>query len=255
MAKLIKPKPDTAKRPAAKKPPVAKFAGNSKPAKTSKIKSSVPADLKTQVKQIIRGLAKTYPDATCALKHESAYQLIAATILSAQCTDERVNMVTPALFVKYPDVESLAKANQADVEEIIRSTGFFRAKANSLRGMAQGVVERFGGQIPKSLDDLVTLPGVGRKTANVVLGTVWGIPSGVVVDTHVKRITNLLGITKSTSPEQIERDLMELVPQSEWVNFSHRLIHHGRRICIARRPKCLECPLLNCCRRVGLPPL
>jgi endonuclease-3 len=164
-------------------------------------------------------------------------------------------MVTPALFVKYPDVESLAKANQADVEEIIRSTGFFRAKANSLRGMAQGVVERFGGQIPKSLDDLVTLPGVGRKTANVVLGTVWGIPSGVVVDTHVKRITNLLGITKSTSPEQIERDLMELVPQSEWVNFSHRLIHHGRRICIARRPKCLECPLLNCCRRVGLPPL
>jgi len=255
MAKLIKPKPNTAKRPAAKKPPGARIAGDSKPAKAARGKSSVPADLKTQVKQIIRGLAKTYPDATCALKHGSAYQLIAATILSAQCTDERVNMVTPALFAKYPDVESLAKANQADVEEIIRSTGFFRAKANSLRGMAQGVVERFGGQIPKSLDDLVTLPGVGRKTANVVLGTVWGIPSGVVVDTHVKRITNLLGITKGTSPEQIERELMELVPQSEWVNFSHRLIHHGRRICIARRPKCPECPLLSCCRRAGLPPL
>jgi endonuclease III len=255
MAKLIKSKPITVKRPALKKPRVGKSEGNSKPTKAARGKSSVPADLKAQVKQIIRGLAKTYPDATCALKHGSAYQLIAATILSAQCTDERVNMVTPALFAKYPDVESLAKANQADVEEIIRSTGFFRAKANSLRGMAQGVVERFGGQIPKSLDDLVTLPGVGRKTANVVLGTVWGIPSGVVVDTHVKRITNLLGITKGTSPEQIERELMELVPQSEWVNFSHRLIHHGRRICIARRPKCPECPLLSCCRRVGLPPL
>jgi endonuclease III len=255
MAKLSKSKPKTAKSLAAKTPLVGKSAGNSKPAKTSKGKASVSADLKTQVKQIIRGLAKTYPDATCALRHESAYQLLAATILSAQCTDERVNMVTPALFAKYPDVESLAKANQADVEEIIRSTGFFRAKTNSLRGMAQGVVERFGGQIPQSLDDLVTLPGVGRKTANVVLGTVWGIPSGVVVDTHVKRISTLLGITESTSPEQIERDLMALVPQSEWVDFSHRLIHHGRRICIARRPKCPECPLLSCCRRVGLPPL
>ncbi len=153
----------------------------------------MPADLRTQVRQILKGLAKAYPDATCALKHESAYELLVATILSAQCTDERVNMVTPALFAKYPDVESLAAATQSDLEEIIRSTGFFRAKANSLRGMAQGVMERFGGQIPKSLDDLVTLPGVGRKTANVVLGTVWGIPSGVVVDTHVKRITVPVG--------------------------------------------------------------
>ncbi len=194
MAKLSKPKPNTATRTAAKKPPAAKIAGNSRTGQDlPRPDRPCSADLKTQVKQIIRGLAKTYPDATCALKHESAYQLIVATILSAQCTDERVNMVTPALFAKYPDVESLAKANQADVEEIIRSTGFFRAKANSLRGMAQGVVERFGGQIPKSLDDLVTLPGVGRKTANVVLGTVWGIPSGVVVDTHVKRITTLVG--------------------------------------------------------------
>ena len=207
------------------------------------------------MRRILAGLAKAYPDATCALKHESAYQLIVATILSAQCTDERVNMVTPVLFAKYPDVESLAGAPQADLEGIIRSTGFFRAKSASLRGMAQGVVERFGGEIPKSLDDLVTLPGVGRKTANVVLGTVWGIASGVVVDTHVKRITGLLGLTKSTSPEQIERDLMAIIPQSEWVDFSHRLIHHGRRICIARRPKCLDCPLLTCCRRVGLPPL
>jgi endonuclease-3 len=266
MTKSTKSKPRTGTPPLASKAKVVKKAvapreakvskaGNNKPPAAGKAKSTVPADLQTQVKQILRGLAKTYPDATCALKHESAYQLLVATILSAQCTDERVNMVTPALFAKYPDVESLAKANQADLEEIIRSTGFFRAKSNSLRGMAQGVVERFGGQIPKSLDDLVTLPGVGRKTANVVLGTVWGIPSGVVVDTHVKRITTLLGLTKSTSPEQIERDLMAIIPQSEWVIFSHRLIHHGRRICIARRPKCLECPLLSCCRRVGLPPL
>jgi endonuclease-3 len=251
MAKVTKTKPRATSRPAATKSLPAKTARGTK----SSGRSAVPADLRTQVRQILKGLAKAYPDATCALKHVSAYELLVATILSAQCTDERVNMVTPVLFAKYPDVESLAAATQPDLEEIIRSTGFFRAKANSLRGMAQGVMERFGGQIPKSLDDLVTLPGVGRKTANVVLGTVWGIPSGVVVDTHVKRITYLLGLTKSTSPEQIERELMEIIPQSEWVNFSHRLIHHGRRICIARRPKCPECPLLGCCRRVGLPPL
>ncbi len=264
MAKLTKTKPRANSRPAANKSLRTKTVRESKQPETSRnnapgtkssSRSAVPADLRTQVRQILKGLAKAYPDATCALKHESAYELLVATILSAQCTDERVNMVTPVLFAKYPDIESLAAATQSDVEEIIRSTGFFRAKANSLRGMAQGVVERFGGQIPKSLDDLVTLPGVGRKTANVVLGTVWEIPSGVVVDTHVKRIAFLLGLTKSTSPEQIERELMEIIPQSEWVNFSHRLIHHGRRICIARRPKCPECPLLSCCRRVGLPPL
>lgn len=211
--------------------------------------------LRAQAKQVVRGLAKAYPDATCALKHQNAYQLIVATILSAQCTDERVNMVTPGLFARYPDVRALAAAGQSDLEAMIRSTGFFRAKANSLRGMAKAVVENFGGEIPRTLDDLVTLPGVGRKTANVVLGTVWGIATGVVVDTHVKRITNLLGLTKSSNPEQIEQDLMQIVPQSEWVNFSHRLIHHGRRICIARRPQCPICPLLHCCQRVGLPPL
>jgi endonuclease-3 len=255
MAKLIKSKPKTAQPPVPPKPRVAKSEGNSKPTKASRGKSSVPADLKTQVKQIIRGLAKAYPDATCALKHESAYQLLAATILSAQCTDERVNMVTPGLFARFPDVRALAAADQSDLEAMIRSTGFFRAKANSLRGMAKAVVENFGGEIPRTLDDLVTLPGVGRKTANVVLGTVWGIATGVVVDTHVKRITNLLGLTNSSNPEQIEQDLMQIVPQSEWVNFSHRLIHHGRRICIARRPQCPICPLLHCCQRVGLPPL
>jgi endonuclease-3 len=218
-------------------------------------RGGAPADLRAQAKQVVRALAKTYPDAMCALTHHNAYQLLVATILSAQCTDERVNMVTPGLFAKYPDVRALAAADQSELEAMIRSTGFFRAKSTSLRGMAKGVVEDFGGEIPRTLDELVTLPGVGRKTANVVLGTVWGIASGVVVDTHVKRITNLLGLTKSTNPDQIEQELMQIVSRSEWVNFSHRLIHHGRRICIARRPKCPECSLLGCCQRVGLPPL
>jgi len=200
-------------------------------------------------------LAKTYANATCALNHQSAFQLLAATILSAQCTDERVNMVTPELFRKYPTPKALAVATQEDVEKIVQSTGFFRAKATNLRGMAQGLVERFGGEVPKSLDDLVTLPGVGRKTANVVLGTVYGIASGVVVDTHVTRITNLLALTKHKDAVKIEQDLIQLLPESEWVDFSHRLIHHGRRICIARRPKCTECPLLPLCPRVGLPEL
>jgi endonuclease-3 len=245
----------------AKRPAKAIVAAKAKsqPAPRSKRatakRTSAPTDLKAQAKQVIRALAKAYPDAVCALTHKSAYQLLVATILSAQCTDERVNMVTPGLFAKYPDVRALAAADQGELEAMIRSTGFFRAKATSLRGMAKGVVEEFGGEIPRTLDELVTLPGVGRKTANVVLGTVWGIATGVVVDTHVKRISNLLGLTQSTNPEQIEQDLMQLIPQSEWVDFSHRLIHHGRRICIARRPKCPICPLLHCCQRVGLPPL
>jgi endonuclease III len=205
--------------------------------------------------RIVRVLERTYPVATCALAHRSPFQLLAATILSAQCTDERVNIVTPTLFNRYPTPKALAAAKQEDVETIIQSTGFFRAKATSLRGMAQGLVERFGGKVPKTLEELITLPGVGRKTANVVLGTAYGIPSGVVVDTHVTRISNLLGLTKHTDAVKIEHDLIPLLPQEEWVNFSHRLIHHGRRICIARRPKCLECPLLPLCPRVGLPPL
>jgi endonuclease-3 len=206
-----------------------------------------------RAKKIAGVLAETYTNAVCALHHKSAFQLLAATILSAQCTDERVNMVTPELFKKYPTPQDLAAAKQEDVEKIVQSTGFFRAKATSLRGMAQGLVERFDGKVPKALEDLVTLPGVGRKTANVVLGTVYGIASGVVVDTHVTRITNLLALTTHKDAVKIEQDLMKLLPEEEWVNFSHRLIHHGRRICIARRPKCTECPLLPLCPRVGLP--
>jgi len=217
---------------------------------------SVPNDeAKRHARRVVRGLARAYPDADCALVYQNGFELLAATILSAQCTDERVNMVTPKLFARYSSAAELAASRQRDVERIIRSTGFFRNKATSLRGMARAVVERFDGEIPRSLDELVTLPGVGRKTANVVLGTCYGVASGVVVDTHVKRISWLLGLTEQTHPDKIEQVLNALLPRKQWISFSHRVIHHGRRICIARRPNCLECPLLKCCPRVGLPPL
>ncbi len=212
-------------------------------------------DRKQRARKIVRVLAKTYADAVCALNHDSPFQLLAATILSAQCTDERVNMVTPELFRRWPTAHELAEAPQAEVEEVVKSTGFFRAKAGNLIGMAKGLVEKHNGELPQTLEELIVLPGVGRKTANVLLGTAFGIPSGVVVDTHVKRISQLLGLTESDSPEQIERVLMDLLPEKEWINFSHRLIHHGRQICIARRPRCAECPLLSHCQRVGLPEL
>lgn len=215
--------------------------------------SAASADKQKLARKVVSLLAQTYGDVTCALHHNSAYQLVVATILSAQCTDERVNMVTPQLFERYPTAEDLAVAKQQDVEEIIKSTGFFRAKAENIRGMAQKLVSEFGGELPRTLEQMTTLPGVGRKTANVVLGTWFGIPTGVVVDTHVKRITNLLGLVESKNPEIIERELAALLPSEEWINFSHRLIHHGRRICIARRPKCDECPLSKICQRVGLP--
>lgn len=218
-------------------------------------KSANPDDRKQRARKIVRQLAKTYPQALCALNHQTPFQLLAATILSAQCTDERVNMVTPELFRRWPTPQALAQAPQADLEEVIRSTGFFRAKATNLIGMAKGLVDQHDGQMPRTLEELVALPGVGRKTANVLLGTAFGIASGVVVDTHVKRISRLLGLTESDTPEKIELDLAELLPKTEWINFSHRLIHHGRQICVARRPRCTECPLLPHCPRVGLPEL
>ncbi len=210
---------------------------------------------KKHARKVITRLRKHYPVAECALLHETPFQLLAATILSAQCTDERVNSVTPKLFKKFPDAESLAKATQPQVEKIVKSLGFFRAKANNLRGMAQRLVEEYDSELPRTVEELITLPGVGRKTANVLLGTAFGIPSGVVVDTHVRRISNLLGLTESQNPEIIERELCEVLPKKEWINYSHRLIHHGRQICIARRPQCAECPLLKICPRVGLEPL
>lgn len=213
------------------------------------------SDKKKQARRVVRALKKTYPVADCALIHNSAYQLLTATILSAQCTDERVNSVTPVLFDKYPNASDLAESSQEAVEKIIHPLGFFRAKAENIRGMARKLVEEFDGELPQTLEEMTSLPGVGRKTANVVLGTWYGIASGVVVDTHVKRISRLLGLTDSANPEIVERQLKAVLPKSEWIQYSHRLIHHGRKICIARRPQCTECPLLRLCPRVGLPPL
>ena len=213
------------------------------------------ADKKNKARRVVRALKKTYPDAECALTHESAYQLVVATILSAQCTDERVNATTPALFEKYPTAEDLAKSTQKAVEKIVKPLGFFRAKAENIRGMAKKLIEDFDGELPQTVEEMTSLPGVGRKTANVVLGTWYGIASGVVVDTHVKRISRLVGLTESNNPEIIERELSAILPKKEWIMYSHRVIHHGRAICIARRPKCTECPLLKCCDRVDLPPL
>ena len=196
---------------------------------------------------VVQELRKAYPDAHCALVHRDAYELLVATILSAQCTDERVNMVTPDVFARWPTAAAMARADLTEVEEAVHSTGFFRNKAKSLVGMAQRVTEVYGGEIPQDIDDLLTLPGVARKTANVVRGVIWGLADGVVVDTHVGRISTLLGWTKSKSAEHIEKDLCVLHPQEEWIDVSHLLIWHGRAVCIARRPRCAECPVRDLC--------
>ncbi|MFI5458215.1 MAG: endonuclease III [Isosphaerales bacterium] len=209
-------------------------------------------DLMTQARQVCGALKRTYPEATCALTHTDPYQLLVATILSAQCTDVRVNLVTPELFRRYPDAASLARAAPDELEELIRSTGFFRAKTRNLLAMANQVVERHDGRIPRDLDALTALGGVGRKTANVVLGTAYGIAHGIVVDTHVKRLARRLGLTSRGTPEQIERDLMQVIPRRQWVDLSHRLIQHGRRVCVARRPRCDACALASICPKVGV---
>lgn len=192
-------------------------------------------------------LAEEYPDAHCELDFENPFQLAVSTILSAQTTDERVNMVTPELFERYPDAEALASAQQEDVEEIIRSTGFFRNKAKNIIGFARGLMADHGGEVPSTMDELSALPGVGRKTANVILGNAFGVDEGVVVDTHVKRLSRLLGFTREKTPEKVERDLMELFPSERWTMLSHLLIWHGRRICIARRPQCTDCVVSHLC--------
>lgn len=202
--------------------------------------------------QIVETLSRVYPDPQCALAHRNAFELFVATILSAQCTDARVNQVTPALFRRYPDAPSLAAADPADVEALIHPTGFFRAKAKNLIAMATGLVADHGGGVPADLDALTQLPGVGRKTAHVVLGNAFGLPSGVVVDTHVKRLSYRLGLTRSDDPTAIEHELAQLLPREEWINFSHRLIEHGRKLCLARRPRCEACPLDACCPKHGV---
>jgi endonuclease-3 len=201
---------------------------------------------KENVNHILAELDKAYPDARLALRFSNAYELLVATILSAQCTDERVNQVTPALFKKYPTAQALAEADIAELEHEIKSTGFYRNKAKSLKGCAQALVERHEGEIPRDMEAMVKLPGVGRKTANMVLGATYGIP-GIVVDTHVSRVTQRLGLTKNTDATKIEFDLNEIIPRERWTLFSHQLILHGRTICVARKPKCNLCPLSPWC--------
>ena len=203
--------------------------------------------------EVVARLEQRYPAAECALNHRNAFELVAATSLSAQCTDERVNQVTPDLFARWPTPAALARASQQEVEAVVHSTGFFRNKARNLIAMAQRVDAVYGGEIPQEMDALISLAGVARKTANVVRGVIWGLASGVVVDTHVKRISGLLGWTRRTDPVQVERDLMALHPQSAWISLSHRLIHHGRDTCIARRPQCDGCILRDLCPTAPAP--
>ena len=205
-----------------------------------------------RVRSVIDGLEELYPDVDCELDRETPFQLVIATILSAQTTDDRVNMVTPELFRRYPTPEAMAKAPLPVLEKIIRSTGFFRMKAKSIKGAAAGLNERFGGQVPKTLAELTTLPGVARKTANVVLGTAYGLAEGVVVDTHVQRLSMRLGFTRATDPKDIEKDLMTVIPQERWIRFSHQVIWHGRRVCFARTPNCAGCTLAPFCPSAGL---
>jgi endonuclease III len=221
-----------------------------KPKKSAKGARRGPARRGTdpvRVRAILEGLDEAYPAATCALEHENAFQLLISTILSAQCTDVRVNQVTATLFKKYPNTKAFAYANPAELQQEIRPTGFFRNKTKSIMGASKKIIEEFHGEVPKTMEELLTLPGVARKTANVVLGTAFGIASGVVVDTHVQRLSGRLDLTKNTDPKKIEQDLMQVIPRDRWILFSHQLIWHGRRVCQARKPKCIECNLERLC--------
>lgn len=204
-------------------------------------------DKKARTAQIIKLLRRAYPDAHCALNHSSAFELLVATILSAQCTDERVNIVTANLFRKYRQPQDYLAVSQEELERDIHSTGFFRNKAKNIRGACEMIINRFGGEVPRTMEEILSLPGVARKTANVVLGNMFGIASGVVVDTHVSRISQRLGLTGNTTPEKIEKDLQELVPKKDWIMFPHWIIFHGRQVCKARNPQCQNCVLEKLC--------
>jgi endonuclease-3 len=203
-----------------------------------------------RVEAILDALRKAYPNVVCALTHHNAFELTIATILSAQTTDVGVNKATPELFQMYPTPEKLAEAPLPEIERLIRTTGFYRAKAKNIKGAAQVLVDKFGGKVPETIDELIQLPGVARKTANVVLGSWFGIPSGVVVDTHVLRLSRRLELTKSSDPVNVEKDLQKVIPKDRWIQFSHELIHHGRQICIARKPRCVDCTLEKLCNSV-----
>lgn len=209
-----------------------------------------PNPLRVRAGRIVRKMAKLYPDAHCALHYNNPLQLLIATILSAQCTDERVNRVTPALFARYPDAHAFATADQAELEKLIQSTGFFRNKAKNIIACCRQLVDLHGGEVPRTMEELVPLPGVGRKTANVILGNAYDVP-GIPVDTHVGRLSQRMGLSEHSDPEKIERDLMALVPRPKWTMFAHRMIFHGRQVCHARKPQCEQCQLTALCPRRG----
>jgi endonuclease-3 len=222
----------------------------SKPVKLAKARGKTAHAAGTNPKRVAAILAKldeAYPNATCELKHENAFQLLVSTILSAQCTDVRVNQVTQTLYKKYTNPEAFAHANPKELEQEIRPTGFFRNKTKSVMGASKAILEKFGGQVPRTMEEMLTLPGVARKTANVVLGTAFGIASGIVVDTHVQRLSNRLDLSRNEDPKKIEQDLMQVIQREKWIQFSHQLIWHGRRVCAARKPKCAECNLEKLC--------
>jgi endonuclease III len=234
-------------RAIAKTEPV---AAKVKPGKTKKPLATLRPLAPERVAAILDGLKKAYPKAVCALNHTSAWELMVATILSAQCTDVRVNLVTPELFKAFPTPKAMAAASLPELEELIRTTGFFRNKAKSLQGAGRVVMEEFGGKVPQTMEEMLRIPGVARKTANVVLGSWFGIAVGVVVDTHVLRLSRRLELTKETTPERVEQDLMKVIPQAKWIDFSHEMIFHGRQICIARNPRCADCTLERECNSV-----
>jgi endonuclease III len=234
------------KKTATKKERAARPARSAKGAATAK-QSSAGGTNPKRVAAILARLDEAYPAATCELKHDNAFQLLISTILSAQCTDVRVNQVAQTLYKKYPTPEAFAFAYPSELEQEIRPTGFFRNKTKSIMGASKAIIERFGGQVPRTMEELLTVPGAARKTANVVLGTAFGIAAGIVVDTHVIRISNRLDLTRNEDPKKIEQDLMKVIPQEKWILFSHQIIWHGRRVCHARKPKCVECNLEKIC--------
>jgi endonuclease-3 len=243
MATKSKKKSPTKKRASRAKAKLAKAAKVSKAPKPARAGGTDPQ----RVAAILAKLDEAYPDAVCELKHDNAFQLLISTILSAQCTDVRVNQVTETLYKKYANPKAFAYATPSELEQEIRPTGFFRNKTKSVMGASKEIVEKFGGEVPRTMEEILTLPGVARKTANVVLGTAYGIPSGIVVDTHVQRIANRLDLTRNEDPKKIEQDLMQVIPQEKWIKFSHQIIWHGRRVCVARKPKCVECNMEALC--------
>ncbi len=243
MATKSKKKSSTKKKSAQAKSKAAKSAKAAKAAQRARAAGTDPK----RVAAILAKLDEAYGNATCELRHENAFQLLISTILSAQCTDVRVNQVAETLYKKYPDPSAFAYATPGELEQDIRPTGFFRNKTKSVMGASKAILEKFGGQVPRTMEEILTLPGVARKTANVVLGTAYGIASGVVVDTHVLRLSNRLDLSQNKDPKKVEQDLMKVIPREKWIQFSHQLIWHGRRVCQARKPKCIECNMESLC--------